>query len=265
VEFDRGSTLHYLVKILKNMDESPPYEILRYAIEIDARHSVRFLTSAFKFDLTDVKCSEWQPEIHNWLQIVRHGKRSKDYSWTFYLIFWVIYLTNVFIINPKLDVWYFVFSTTTVSLKLFFTFRTTNRANPGFLYKELDFLTVLRNVKQEKICPRCKVVRTDTTVHCPVMDRCVDRYDSYSKFACNAIGRGNHGFYFAFIFFFWLDTFLVGWIDGRSIPVTECDLPSDQTCPLDFLCVGGLCHVMPLHYFSVIFGAAVCLMFYVPT
>ena len=115
------------------------------------------------------------------------------------------------------------------------------------------------------ICPRCKVIRTDSTVHCPVMDQCVDRYDQYSKYASNAIGRGNHGYYFAFIFFFWLDTFLVGWIDGRAVPVTECDLPEGETCPLDFLCVGGLCHVMPLHYFSVIFGAAVCLLFYIPT
>ena len=45
----------------------------------------------------------------------------------FYVLFWVIYLTNVFIINPKLDVWYFICSTTLISVKLFLTFRMANR------------------------------------------------------------------------------------------------------------------------------------------
>jgi hypothetical protein len=40
------------------------------------------------------------------------------------------------------------------------------------------------------------------------------------------VGRGNHGFYLAFIFFFWLDVFLIGWIDVRSVEVTKCDLPN---------------------------------------
>lgn len=119
------------------------------------------------------------------------------------------------------------------------------------------------------ICPKCKVVRTDSTVHCPISDKCIDRYEGYSRYAVNSIGRGNHGIYFAFMFFFWLDTFLVGFIDGRSVPVTECDLVDDQgmpmTCPLDVLCVWQLCHIMPLHYFSTIFGALICFIFFIPT
>lgn len=224
--------------------------------------------------MTPIDYAQNDKSILNVLEMAeRWPKRAKEprndkvfWVWTFYVTFWIIYLTNVFIINPKLDVWYFVFSTSTISLKLFFTYRATNRSDPGYLYKSLDYRDLLLNVpRQDLICPRCKVIRTDTTVHCPFTDHCVDRYDQYSRYANNAIGRGNHGFYFAFIFFFWLDTFLVGWIDGRSVPVTECDLPNDEVCPLDFLCVGGLCHVMPLHYFSVLFGAAVCLLFYVPT
>jgi hypothetical protein len=44
------------------------------------------------------------------------------------------------------------------------------------------------------------------------------------------VGRGNHGFYFAFMFFLWLDTFLVGWIDYDSFRVTKCEL--EEGCPL---------------------------------
>ena len=65
------------------------------------------------------------------------------------MTFWIIYLTNVFIINPKLDVWYFICSTSLISFKLFATFRLTNRKNPGILEKDSDVKytdEVLKNV-----------------------------------------------------------------------------------------------------------------------
>ena len=38
-----------------------------------------------------------------------------------------------------------------------------------------------------------------------------------------------------------------------------------QICPLDPLCLLDLCHSMPLHYFSTVFGALVCLIFFIPS
>lgn len=75
------------------------------------------------------------------------------------------------------------------------------------------------------------------------------------------MGRGNHGFYFAFMFFLWLDTFLVGWIDYDSFRVTKCEL--EEGCPLQALCI--LCNVLPIHYFSTVFGGLVCLLFFIPS
>ena len=49
-------------------------------------------------------------------------KTHAFYKYLFYTIFWIIYLTNIFVINAKLDVWYFAVSTTLISLKLFLTF-----------------------------------------------------------------------------------------------------------------------------------------------
>lgn len=89
---------------------------------------------------------------------------------------------------------------------------------------------ILKEVPQHLICPKCRVIRTESTVHCPVTDECIDKYDQFSSFANNAVGKGNYRYYFAFIFFLWLDTFLVGWIDVRSFSVTECEL--DDGCPL---------------------------------
>jgi hypothetical protein len=36
---------------------------------------------------------------------------------------------------------------------------------------------ILRDIPQNRICPKCKVIRTESTVHCPVTDKCIDRYD----------------------------------------------------------------------------------------
>lgn len=49
-------------------------------------------------------------------------KTHPCYKYLFYITFWVIYITNAFVINPKLDDWCFLCATTLVSLKLFATF-----------------------------------------------------------------------------------------------------------------------------------------------
>ena len=90
---------------------------------------------------------------------------SNFYVLLFYVTFWVIYLTNVFIINPKLDVWYFICSTTLISAKLVATFRMANRQEAGYHQKkgkkEVEYVDdILLNINQTKICPKCKVVRS---------------------------------------------------------------------------------------------------------
>ena len=49
-------------------------------------------------------------------------KTHACYKYLFYTIFWIIYLTNIFIIDAKLDEWCFGCATTLISLKLFLTF-----------------------------------------------------------------------------------------------------------------------------------------------
>lgn len=113
------------------------------------------------------------------------------------------------------------------------------------------------------ICPRCKIVREADTVHCPVSRKCIVRYEGYSWFLAGPVGRGNHGMYAAMVFYVWLEAFLVGWVDARSITVTECDLPEGEDCPLSAICVG--CEVMALHYLSTVAGAVICLGLFCPS
>lgn len=195
-------------------------------------------------------------------------KDSHFYTVLFHVVFWALYLLNVFVINPKLNVWYFIMSTSMVSAKLYLTFVAVNRRDPGYLNKSLELCfthQVLKDIPQHLICPHCKVIRTDSTFHCPVTDKCVDRYDHFSKLSVNVIGRGNHGMYLAYVFYLWLDVFLVGWIAVASVSVTECDLPDNQPCPLEALCIFGICHSMILHYLSTVGGAIICWILFFPT
>lgn len=178
----------------------------------------------------------------------------------------IIYVTNIFIINAKLKVFYFAMSTTLISLKLALTYCQSRRSmSYNKVEKDLDYKNeILMNVPQHLICPKCKVIRTESTVHCPISDKCIDRYDRHSEWIAGPVGRSNHAFYYAFLFFFWLDTFLVGFIDLSSITVTACELhPKGEKCPLEFFCVA--CTNMVLHYFSTIFGMVVCLVMFVPS
>lgn len=68
------------------------------------------------------------------------------------MLFTVIYLTNAFIINPKLDNFCFLMATTLISIKLLATFWQTNKKDPGILkiQKEdsLTYKEILESVPQ---------------------------------------------------------------------------------------------------------------------
>lgn len=51
-----------------------------------------------------------------------HTSKSSMAPLLFYTVLFVIYVLNIFVINAKLNVWYFSMSTTTISLKLFATY-----------------------------------------------------------------------------------------------------------------------------------------------
>ena len=78
-------------------------------------------------------------------------------------------------------------------------------------------------VPADKICPECRVIKTPRSKHCTVCNKCVDRYEGHCVWLNNCVGRGNSNAYMVFIFYVWLDVFLIGWISMSSIGVTGCN------------------------------------------
>lgn len=184
--------------------------------------------------------------------------------WLFMSIFMFIYITQVIIVEPKLDVWYFMLSTTLISLKLLMSFIVTCRSDPGFVEQQddLDFKTLLTLVPSKKLCPDCKVIKAPGTKHCTICKKCVPHYETHCTWLDTCIGAKNNGRYFWFVFYVWLDVFLIGWISMASIPVAECEIAH---CVYEPLCIFGLCNIHAVHYFITWFDMLVCYFFFVPS
>ena len=193
------------------------------------------------------------------------AERNARYEITFLILFIFIWLNNIFVIEPVLDVWYFMCSTTLCMSKLALTYYAMSKKPPGYVEqdKSLDWSTVLKTVPHEHLCFECKVIRAPRTHHCHVCKKCVDRWDSHSFWTNNCVGRKNAGFYFAWIFYVWLNTFLLGWIAMATIPILECELLVEgRQCVYHALCVG--CNNPLWHNFVCYFDMIVCFAFMVP-
>lgn len=69
-----------------------------------------------------------------------------------------------------------------------------------------------------------------------------------------------------FVFYVWLDVFLLGWISMTMIGVTHCDdehVTYDTPCYYRALCVG--CNNLYLHYIVAIGDMAICFFFMIVT
>lgn len=89
---------------------------------------------------------------------------------------------------------------------LFFTtnilFFVTWRKEPGYLkpIPGLNFVSLVEKVKDvEHLCPTCQVIRTPTSKHCYVCNKCIDHYDHHCIWLNNCVGRKNHNVFFLFI------------------------------------------------------------------
>lgn len=188
-------------------------------------------------------------------------EKSNKYLLTFVVLFVFIWLNNIFVIEPVLDVWYFMLSTTLCMSKLGVTFTMMTYKKPGYLQPDpsLRWEEILEKVPSKYLCLQCKVIRTPRSQHCNVCNKCVDRYEAHSFWTSTCVGRENAGLYFAFIFYVWLNVFLLGWIAMASIKITACEIDHCVYAPLCFFC-----NVVPFHYFICYFDMIVCFGFMVP-
>ena len=149
-----------------------------------------------------------------------------------------------------LNVYYFMISTLLISIKLFMAWVFGMRAKPGYVERDqrseeavaaesedegkgeeplrrvrepMKFADLVKKLPGDKLCPEYKVIKPPRAVHCQACNKCTDRYEAHCVWMNNCVGRGNSNYHMMFVFYVWLDTFLLGWISMSSIGVTHCD------------------------------------------
>lgn len=189
-------------------------------------------------------------------------ERNNRNELLFLFLFVFIWLNQIFVVEPVLDVWYFMLSTTLCMTKLAITFGVMTRKQPGYVEQDssLDWVTVMQKVPSKHLCLECKVIKPPRSLHCNICNKCVDRYEAHSFWTNTCVGRQNAGYYFMFVFYVWLNVFLIGWISMASIKVTACELA--EGCVYAALCVG--CNNLAWHYFICYFDMIVCFGFMIP-
>lgn len=160
-----------------------------------------------------------------------------------------------------LDVWYFMLSTTMCMSKFLLAFIYMTYKQPGYVEAdpELNWAELVEKVPSKYLCFECKVIKPPRSHHCQVCNKCVDRWEAHSFWTNNCVGRQNSGYYFAWVFYVWLNVFLLGWIAMDTIGIPECQIDHCIYAPL---CVG--CNNAFVHYFVCWFDMIVCFGFMIP-
>ena len=75
------------------------------------------------------------------------------------------------------------------------------RSDPGYLTRDesLNFTWLLETCEASSLCPDCQLVRTPTSRHCSLCNKCVDGLDHHCPWVNNCIGRGNFTAFYAFL------------------------------------------------------------------
>ena len=80
---------------------------------------------------------------------------------------------------------------------------------PGYIKPEYEYGKLVEvaldiGLHLDNFCSYCKVIKSESSFHCTICNRCVELFDHHCPFINNCLGHRNHKFFLAFIFTFTL-------------------------------------------------------------
>ena len=78
---------------------------------------------------------------------------------------------------------------------------------PGYLTPFYDFIKLIEvafdiGLHLDNFCSYCEVIKSETSFHCTICNRCVEMFDHHCPFLNNCIGHRNHKYFLLFIFIY---------------------------------------------------------------
>ena len=87
--------------------------------------------------------------------------------------------------------------------------------NPGHLTPVYDFVKLVEvaldiGLHLDNLCSYCEVIKSESSFHCTICNKCVEGFDHHCPFINNCLGYRNHKYFlmFVFLYLFYLLTLL---------------------------------------------------------
>ena len=83
-------------------------------------------------------------------------------------------------------------------------FILTASTEPGYLQPYYDFSKLVESgleigLHLDNLCSYCEVIKSETSFHCTICNRCVELFDHHCPFVNNCLGYRNHKYFLSFI------------------------------------------------------------------
>ena len=78
---------------------------------------------------------------------------------------------------------------------------------PGYLKPVYDYSKLVENsldlgLHLDNLCSYCEVIKSETSFHCTICNKCIESFDHHCPFINNCLGYRNHKYFLAFIFLY---------------------------------------------------------------
>ena len=85
---------------------------------------------------------------------------------------------------------------------------------PGYLRPYYDFTKLVEvaleiGLHLDNFCSRCEVIKSETSFHCTICNRCVELFDHHCPFVNNCLGYRNHKYFLSFIFIYSINLLII--------------------------------------------------------
>lgn len=85
------------------------------------------------------------------------------------------------------------------------TFLLAAFLKPGHIKPQFDFIQLVDKLLDEglhldNLCVYDEIIKSETSFHCTICDKCIDKFDHHCPFINNCLGARNHSLFLVFIF-----------------------------------------------------------------
>jgi len=85
------------------------------------------------------------------------------------------------------------------------TFMLAALLDPGYIKSKYNFIELVDKLLDEglhldNLCVYDEIIRSETSFHCTICNKCVEKFDHHCPFINNCLGARNHNLFLVFIF-----------------------------------------------------------------